>query len=739
MSRIKREDIDPFFKDHADEYEEAADKIVTDVKDLLSSFVNSKVELKSDKIKKVNELYSNIEGKDRSELIGLSKVKTIKIYEYVKLCLPGLKNVCREAEILNNINLADKKASLDIFMDSVRESDDAKTHFIFWLLVNLYANECDEEETESYIKNIALCAAYCGIEAAEFKEFIFAVRRLYNGYIEFVPNYNFDRTKIFQQFNPKNTLEIDFSKEDEIDKHIEYVEKFCTYLKAKMEIIAIDTIEDGEALSIVEDAGKIFFDNKVNIYSWDVARGLQNVSRNYDNDVLPEAGLEKVLDHIINDVRTNSDNNIYMLRNVKPYLDKPSTIGKLKVISEFIQNKVKGQTLVVIIDRNIELEQSIEKYIYYEDGIGYPNRRAITEIIKNHIEKNGLRLEEKEIESIAVDCKGLTRNEISRLLRLAFIDASDTRKVKKLIVEEKKQLIKKSALVEIIDLPETISVGGLKALDEWLEIKKKIIDDSVGAQKKHVELPKGVFLIGMPGCGKSLSAKYAAVKFKKPLVKIDMGSLMNKYVGESEHNFRDALKIAEAISPCVLWIDEFEKAFPNGKENGSQSESSSRIFAHLLTWMQEKKSMTFVVATANNVNTLPPELLRRGRFDETFFVDLPTEEEIADILSLHMDKRGLVPTTKLIKDIAGKMRAKEYSGSDVEYTVRAVAETKFLRSKEGQEIDVDIKLFEGEMENITSWAQSMRDDYRKLSEYKKNFRNASGVKNKNFLVDKTDG
>ena len=241
--------------------------------------------------------------------------------------------------------------------------------------------------------------------------------------------------------------------------------------------------------------------------------------------------------------------------------------------------------------------------------------------------------------------------------------------------------------------------------------------------ENKVDVPKGVLLIGMPGCGKSLSAKTMANRFNVPLLKIELGSLLNKYLGESEHNFRDALKLAEAISPCVLWVDELEKAF-QGDKNNSQSESSSRILGYMLNWMQEKKSSTFVMATANNVKKLPPELLRKGRFDEVFFVDLPNEKERQLILKYHLENKGI--SYEDIADIASRM--KDFSGAEIEWVVRTVAEKRFMNIIDKKNAGyINEKMFKDAIDETIPLYTTMHDEVEEMRKFceKSKFRNAS--------------
>jgi SpoVK/Ycf46/Vps4 family AAA+-type ATPase len=204
----------------------------------------------------------------------------------------------------------------------------------------------------------------------------------------------------------------------------------------------------------------------------------------------------------------------------------------------------------------------------------------------------------------------------------------------------------------------------------------KRLDEAI---KYGVDIPKGIMIVGMPGCGKSLTAKATANLFDVPLLRLDVGKLMGKYVGESEENMRRAIKIAEAISPCVLWVDEIEKAFSGVGDSGGSHEVTTRLFGYFLTWMQEKENSVFVVATSNDISKLPPEFLRKGRFDEIFFVDFPNDEERRKIIELHLKKRKKwhkdIDTIKLLK------KTKGYSGADIEAVIKETIEKGFLLAK----------------------------------------------------------
>ncbi|WGZ94440.1 MAG: AAA family ATPase [Candidatus Thiothrix putei] len=270
------------------------------------------------------------------------------------------------------------------------------------------------------------------------------------------------------------------------------------------------------------------------------------------------------------------------------------------------------------------IPRELEKFITVFD-LPLPDEQDIREVIHSYAEAYEQAISDDDVTTLALAFQGLTRYEIGQLLNRGYqrsgsIGVEDL----DLVHSEKAQIIKKSGIMEMLTVREKLEdIGGLLNLKPWLQQKAKVMNDWSNARQFGVAMPKGVMIVGMPGCGKSLTAKATAALFNLPLLKLDMGSLMGKYVGESEGNMRRAIKVAEAVSPCVLWVDEVEKAFVGIGSGGAGSEVATRLFGYFLTWMQEKTSQVFVIATANDISALPPELLRKGRFDEIFYVDFP--------------------------------------------------------------------------------------------------------------------
>ncbi len=366
-----------------------------------------------------------------------------------------------------------------------------------------------------------------------------------------------------------------------------------------------------------------------------------------------------------------------ILKDVHEELNNPKIISLLKKIAELnIYDDTYNET-VFILSETLVIPNSLENYITIFD-IPLPSMREILKIIKNFIKDLDIKVEQDTIDEIALSFKGLNEFQIKQILNLAYQDGGCIdREDKFLILKEKEQFIKKSGMLELVNFSEKIEdIGGLDNLKDWLYRKQKIFENLDKALKFGVDLPKGLMIIGMPGCGKSLTAKATASLFEIPLVRLDVGRLLGKYVGESEENMRKALRLSEAISPCVLWIDEIEKAFAGVGENGLGHEVTTRLFGQFLTWMQEKENTVFIVATANNISKIPPEFLRKGRFDELFFVDLPNVEERKTIFDIHLRKRN-----KWNKDIdyISLVKATEgFSGADLESVVKDTVELAFI-------------------------------------------------------------
>ena len=268
--------------------------------------------------------------------------------------------------------------------------------------------------------------------------------------------------------------------------------------------------------------------------------------------------------------------------------------------------------------------------------------------------------------SILKSLLGLTIEEAENALSKAIVQNGKlTEEEIEILISQKEQIIKKSGHLEYFHPKNNMnSIGGLDNLKKWLETRYKAF--SQNAKKYKLKSPKGIMLLGIPGTGKSLSAKAVSASWKMPLLRLDFGKVFGGLVGESESNIREAIKISESLSPCILWIDEIEKGLSGLGGNGD-SGTSSRVFGTFLTWIQEKESEVFVMATANDISMLPPELLRKGRFDEIFFVDLPTKDERIEILKIHLANVEQDAKSLNIEKLADE--TKGFSGAELEEAV----------------------------------------------------------------------
>lgn len=370
-----------------------------------------------------------------------------------------------------------------------------------------------------------------------------------------------------------------------------------------------------------------------------------------------------------------------ILKDIHNELHNSKIIALLKKIAEDNIYREDYHATVFIVSAITVIPQELENYITVFD-IPLPTIKEILDIIYDFTSDLDITVEKDTINDIALSFKGLNEFQIKQILNLAYQDGGCIDKDDKvLILKEKEQFIKKSGMLEIINFTETVNdIGGLENLKEWLARKAKIFANLDKAIKFGVDVPKGIMIIGMPGCGKSLTAKATADLFEIPLVRLDVGRLLGKYVGESEENMRKALKLSEAISPCVLWIDEIEKAFAGIGGDGGGNDVTTRLFGQFLTWTQEKENTVFIVATANDISRMPPEFLRKGRFDELFFVDLPNGEERRKILDIHLKKRK--KWNKNIDSIALIKETEGFNGADLEAVVKDTIEVAFIDGKD---------------------------------------------------------
>ena len=492
----------------------------------------------------------------------------------------------------------------------------------------------------------------------------------------------------------------------------EFRKKLNRYLDARAPILLIDTFEDDKAEKFIETLAK---QRRRKIFRWSLR-----------DATVTKKDLKDWLSQFTDD-EEELQNSILILKDMQSSLENPEVVSHLKHLAQqinrgFFDDNGLDEFNIILIAPFSSIPAELECYTSILN-LDYLGETEIRDEILNFLKYLDIKAPQAELmDKLIMTLRGLTGTEIFNILELAVadggtIDATDL----PLIREQKQQMIKKSGLLEMIHVKERMEdIGGLKILKDWLQKKANIFSNVKKANDFGIITPKGVLIVGMPGCGKSLAAKAASKAFDIPLLRLDMGRLMGKYVGESEGNMRRAIQLTEASSPCILWIDELEKAFAGIGNSGS--EVAMRLFGNFLTWMQEKESMVFVIATANDITKLPPELLRKGRFDDIFFVDLPNAKEREKIFEIHIGKKHRDDIKNIdIKRLVDKTEG--YCGADIESVVHDALEIAFLAEKTNLSTDDIMEAIKTTHSISETMAESL--DKMKKNYAERKFKNAS--------------
>lgn len=480
------------------------------------------------------------------------------------------------------------------------------------------------------------------------------------------------------------------------------------YAIARIPFIAINTIESSRALKMLEEIAK---DLRLHFFAHTLSKGVYDITTG--QTLSTDKSFYSALDFIgeemkkrhnltmilteIPDISTNTDSAKQLLDLVTLANESGGSIIVFETQKVWDQLQRQGMTLKLDLPNEDELYQTISNYI---------------SDYRNEID---IEWDDNDIREAATLLSGVTEveteNVIASLIAKKKIVKDDMDEIR----SEKNRLFSDISGLEKIDVDDSVaSVGGLSGLRAWLESKKKLL-----TPEKHEEMrrrglrsPRGVLLVGVPGCGKSLSAKAISASWKLPLYRLDFATVQGSYVGQSEQQLKDALTTADQVAPCVLWIDEIEKGL-SGASSSNDGGVSTRMVGQFLFWLQESKKQVFVVATANDVSKLPSELLRRGRFDELFFVDLPTEEERKDILSIYMRKYLQLDFDGEFADKIVEMTA-GFTGADLESAVRELAYNNLADGTEitGQAI-IDV------FENVVPLSQTSPEKISAIREWGK--------------------
>lgn len=457
-------------------------------------------------------------------------------------------------------------------------------------------------------------------------------------------------------------------------------EELSTLVQAQYPLIYLVTAEEERAEQAIAKIAQLKTQHR-RVFVWTVTHGIveygQTRQGTQHNTVSPEAAIEWAI--------RQREPGIFIFKDLHPFITSPAVMRWLRdAIASF-----KGTEKIIILMSPLqEVPIELEKDVAVLD-FPLPDLTELNQVLSQQLEQiKARRLPTQVREKLLKATLGLTRDEAEKVYRKAYVRANRlTEEEVDIILSEKKQLIRRNGILEYIEEDETIdSVGGLEELKKWLKQRSDAFTER--AREYGLPQPKGMLILGVPGCGKSLIAKTTARLWGLPLLRLDMGRVYDgSMVGRSEANLRNALKTAESISPVILFIDELDKAFAGSTGSAdSDGGTSSRIFGSFLTWMQEKISPVFVMATANRVERLPGEFLRKGRFDEIFFVDLPNSEERQAIFEIHLSKRRTDTTRFDIEQLAKVSEG--FSGAEIEQALIASMYEAFAQEREFTQLDI---------------------------------------------------
>jgi SpoVK/Ycf46/Vps4 family AAA+-type ATPase len=405
-----------------------------------------------------------------------------------------------------------------------------------------------------------------------------------------------------------------------------FQDELLLLLRARYPIIYLSTFEEERVEQVIVEAA-VNLNNRA-VYVWDFVEGYQG---NLNDNGIGRRNPLQALEHI--EKLPDSSAAIFILRDYHRFLDDVAIARKLRNLSRRLKSHAKN---IILLAPQVQIPDDLAEVVTVLE-FALPDVHDIQAEVTRLLGTLNVRLLPSDLDALVQSCQGLSIERIRRVLARG-IAAHGTFRPEDidLVLEEKRQTIRQTQILDFYPAQEQISdIGGLDSLKDWLLRRGNAFSEK--ARLYGLPYPRGLLLVGIQGTGKSLTAKAIAHHWHLPLLRLDVGRLFAGLIGESESRTRQMIQLAEALAPCILWIDEIDKAFA-GVDGRGDSGTSSRVFGTFITWMAEKTSPVFVVATANNIQALPPELLRRGRFDEIFFVGLPTQEERKAIYEVHLSR-----------------------------------------------------------------------------------------------------
>ncbi len=486
-------------------------------------------------------------------------------------------------------------------------------------------------------------------------------------------------------------------------------------IRANYNVVVIMTSEEGRAISIINRVCETKLDKDPRdrkagkgrlLASWDLADGFKQVSPATTEHAFAGDGVAPKADPVnaLQVIDKYQGSAVFVLKDFHEFWEQAIVKRKLRNLAQKLEPLGK---CIIITSPGKRVPDELKDDVGVID-LPMPREEELNEILDNLSKTVDIKVEldEEQKRRFLQAALGLTSQHAKRVLTKAAVvsKARINESHIKLITEEKRQVIRQSEALEFFPVSETMDdIGGLEQLKEWLQIRQGAFSEE--ARNFQLPPPKGVALIGIPGTGKSLTAKAIGAIWRLPLLKMDTGALFGGIVGESEERTRRALAVAETVAPCILWIDEIDKAFAQGGLDGG---TSARVFGSILTWMQDKVAPVFVVATANNISSLPPELLRKGRFDEVFFLDLPTEEERKQIFAVQLQKVKR-PVHAYNTDILAK-ESESFVGAEIE---NAIIDAMYQAFYDGQRPMITDDVVRS-LKKLIPLAESQREQVGKL-------------------------
>lgn len=452
-----------------------------------------------------------------------------------------------------------------------------------------------------------------------------------------------------------------------MSSRIQVYDNLLKYAKARIPFVALNTIEKARALEILKAVSD---EIGLRFYVFSLSKGIYNLSN--ERPVKDDKTMYGAIDFMTEEMKKSS--NLTMIMTEPPDISGESADAKQILDLVGLANETGGQ---IIIMTHKAVWNTLQRQ-GFSMSLDMPDEDEMYTIIRRYIAQyeTMVRVEwdDADIREAASIMAGVTQIEAENVLAALVANGRIARSDMDEIRHAKDRLFSDISGLERIDVsPSMAHVGGLIGLQKWLGEKKRLLshESRERLKAKGLQPPRGILLVGVPGCGKSLSAKAISANWKLPLYRLDFATVQGSYVGQSEHQLKEALTTAESVSPCILWIDEIEKGL-SGAGGGGDGGVSTRMVGQFLFWLQECKKQVFVVATANDVSQLPSELLRRGRFDELFFIDLPNDDERRDILKLYMKKYLELDFSGDVADKIVKI-SDGFTGADLESAVRDLA------------------------------------------------------------------